>query len=42
MKAEEDRLLVLQNEIKAQKLKRVTLQQQLDGLVGEIVVDETL
>lgn len=38
---QEDRLLVLQNEIKGQKLKRVTLQQQLDGMVQEIVVDET-
>jgi hypothetical protein len=39
---QEDRLLVLQNEIKAQKLKRVTLQQQLDGMVEAVAVNETL
>ena len=39
---QEDRLLVLQNEIKTQKLKRVALQQQLDGMVEAVAVNETL
>ena len=39
---QEDRLLVLQNEIKGQKLKRVTLQQQLDAMVEAVAVNETL
>ncbi len=39
---QEDRLLVLQNEIKEQKMKRVTLQQQLDAMVEAVAVNETL
>ncbi len=39
---QEDRLLVLQKESKAQKMKRVTLQQQLDGMVEAVAVNETL
>jgi hypothetical protein len=40
--AQEDRLLVLQNEIKMQKRKRVTLQQSLDEMVESVAVNETL